>query len=343
MKEHVVTLNHQSTIKYTLRGLDLSEIDSWSQFCASIFAYKENPPPPAYFARHFYNDPDRDPRLVRVAFYGNKMVASCRVFRRNISLGEDSVNAGGIGEVCTDPHHRRRGLSKALMKDCIDIMINEGMKVSLLHAAPDFFTLYQSMGFRNVLTEWIVLQVHLDRLPSEASSANSKPHCNIRNADFDRDAHELEHLYSKYSEARFCGCIVRSPDYWSNYLSQEIGRNLWIYPRVEDSGILGWMALRKRGDLYHLCEFGEDVSENMHPSVFLALLRHAAMHLNTPASFQLQVPCSLGRGLISLGAITIVEEKSDNGWMYKTLNESGVDFVDISRQVPHLIWPSDSF
>jgi hypothetical protein len=112
---------------YVLRGLKEREILQWASFCASIFAYKESPPPPDYFSRHYYNDPDRQSSFIRVAVSqkDNEIVASCRIFARKISTKNGSfLKAGGIGEVCTSPHHRKRGLSKELLQDCIRIMIS---------------------------------------------------------------------------------------------------------------------------------------------------------------------------------------------------------------------------
>lgn len=99
--------------KYCLRGIvNDTEIERWAEFCASVFAYKANPPPASYFTRHYFNDPfARAPSLIRIAVHEDAIVASCRVFARRISLtGGQTVIAGGIGEVCTSADHRRRGM-----------------------------------------------------------------------------------------------------------------------------------------------------------------------------------------------------------------------------------------
>jgi Acetyltransferase (GNAT) domain len=130
-------------ITYTMRGLKDEEIDQWANFCASVFAYKANPPSASYFARHYSNDPHRVADWVRVIFHGKEIVASCRIFARQISIGNGkSVEAGGIGEVCTGQAHRKRGLSKRLLQDCIRIMTLRSMQVSMLHASPIFFPVY---------------------------------------------------------------------------------------------------------------------------------------------------------------------------------------------------------
>ena len=118
-REYSLTLDDGSEVTYTLRGLTEAEVKPWAAFCASIFAYKANPPPPEYFERHYFNDPVHKASFIRVAFTKEeepKIVASCRVFERCIADGQGgTILAGGIGEVCTNNDHRRRGLSKELL------------------------------------------------------------------------------------------------------------------------------------------------------------------------------------------------------------------------------------
>ena len=142
----------QSYHTYILRGLkNDNELHQWTKFCATVFSYKLlNPPSEEYFYRHYVNDPNNHSNsnsnenssknsghhghhsLIRVAVdTKNQIVASCRIVLRTISTGrrrhnqeEDdevfnlnrNLNCGGIGEVCTDITHRRRGLSTILLK-----------------------------------------------------------------------------------------------------------------------------------------------------------------------------------------------------------------------------------
>ena len=225
-------------IKYVIRGLKtIDEIGDWSKFCASVFAYKANPPPASYFQRHYMNDPNKGaPSLIRVAIVVNdnedgknkpttttppKIVASCRLFLRTISTGSGStkgrnLSAGGIGEVCTSNDHRRRGLSKMLVQNCIQIMKERKLQLSLLHAAPNFFPVYAKIG--NYVTSkscWSTIEVDLKTLSSSTTttattiSLSSKKY-SIRKAIFPNDSNRLSQLHQQYSERRFAGCIVRS-------------------------------------------------------------------------------------------------------------------------------------
>ena len=114
---------------YQIRTLTDSDIPSWARFCADCFSYKPNPPPESYFQKHYYNDPRRESKLIRVMDYHDddnadtSIVSSTRVFQKTISIGNGkTLEAGGIGEVCTSQEHRKKGLAKRLLLDSIHCM-----------------------------------------------------------------------------------------------------------------------------------------------------------------------------------------------------------------------------
>jgi predicted acetyltransferase len=73
--------------------------------------------------------------------------------------------AGGIGEVCTDAEHRKRGLSKMLLQNVISIMKERQLQISLLHAAAVFFPVYQKAGgYAGSTSHWSVVQVTTAKL-----------------------------------------------------------------------------------------------------------------------------------------------------------------------------------
>jgi predicted GNAT family N-acyltransferase len=359
-QEYIVpcTLEDGTTkqVRYTIRGLkDEAEVHAWAQFCASVFSYKANPPPPQYFERHYFNDPvgKHHPSLIRVAFVDTDtddddaddaennqdekiMVASCRVFLRQVSTGqgwpkkddEDDDNnqqevstssfdsssssflqAGGIGEVCTDPAHRRRGLSKVLLQDAIRIMKYQQqqppLQLSFLHAAPSFFNVYEKTGgYACATSEWSVVCCSCQINGSGVVPANNTTSFSIRKAIFPDDAPRLQLLHQHYSERRFAGCIVRSLDYWNDYLQHELSDSLWVLEKktttttttkttVEDDDnhnmdekeqqrdvVVAWLSLRERGGRYQLQEFGLDPQQQVtEQQVFQALLPPALSQL----------------------------------------------------------------
>ncbi len=289
--EHVVTLHDGSTHHYHLRGLhdEDDDIAKWTKFCASVFSYKPNPPPPSYFGRHFYNDPRRNANLVRVITYhpnnkdsskeGNEIVSSVRIFLRTISMGPSHppVESGGIGEVCTSPNHQRRGLSKLLLQDALKIMRGsssradlEAMTCSSLHASPAFQPVYSKVGgYKSVISQWSLVPIRLQYLLSLRGAGDQSVF--LRHAQFPKDTPQLMKLHQIYSEQRFAGCIVRSETYWNDYVSAELGDTLWVMTTTASSSheddsntdseerIIGWISIRKRGDRYQLREFGVDI------------------------------------------------------------------------------------
>ncbi|KAL3807509.1 hypothetical protein ACHAXA_008267 [Cyclostephanos tholiformis] len=288
---------------------DGHDILSWARMCALSFAYKPNPPPMSYFLGHYLNDPRRDASLVRVMTTTTKtttttttttMASSVRIFRRTLSCGSygDSslrFEAGGIGEVCTHPSHRGRGLSSLLMRDALDVMrtLTPNVTCSFLHASADFRRYYGRIGgYAGVTSEWSVVNVMLRRLLRHAvpfvmgrggdenvngndndvrAHDNSPRNVAARRAEFPRDAPELRRLHAEYSEERFV-TIVRSLKYWEEYVSAELGDTLWVLFEVDGimrtrevggtvktSDIVAWLSVRERGDgRYQLREFGTD-------------------------------------------------------------------------------------
>lgn len=237
-----VTLEDGSEVQYSMRGLKNEEVKPWAEFCASVFAYKTNPPPASYFERHFYNDPNRDASLIRVVMYQGKIVSSCRIFQRRVAfIGRDGdAFSGGIGEVCTDANHRKRGLSKLLLQDAIQIMKKRGMGLSLLHAAPAFFPVYQKGGgYECVTSRWSVVSVIQSNLQDP-----DNPYM-IRLAQFPQDTKRMQAIHQRSSEGRFVGCIVRTEQYWNDYISKELDGSLWTI--TKNDKVVAWASLRLKG------------------------------------------------------------------------------------------------
>lgn len=386
--------------EYTIRGLKSDdEVIEWSKFCTSVFAYKSNPPSEEYFQRHYFNDPDREhPSLIRVATYKGTIVASCRLFIRKISTGTVSANstsaannkfiiAGGIGEVCTDIQHRKRGLSKVLVQNVINIIKEKKtIQVSLLHAGETFFPVYQKIGnYLNSTSHWSTITINqtsnlLQYVTNTHTANTSTAKYFIREAIFPQDVNNLWMLHQKFSEERFTGCIIRSEEYWTNYLSKELGGSLFVLCQKEDNNndnnnnngkIVAWLSIRPRGiDRYQLREFGMDEETITIVTALPMLLAHAiqkrqqqqpaasaeGINDDSTSSWKLSLPTFLLKEPIMKEQMkdtlpfvdwSTVSNDDDLGWMYKIIdNETNADIRigDIDGSIkPHLIWPADSF
>lgn len=70
------------------------------------------------------------------------------MFARSIRLGQEIVPAGGIGEVCTDPAFRGKGLAKRVMNDALDYIDNvQKAWISVLDSADGLEQYYGSFGY----------------------------------------------------------------------------------------------------------------------------------------------------------------------------------------------------
>jgi Predicted acetyltransferase involved in intracellular survival and related acetyltransferases len=233
----------------------------------------------------------------------NVIVASTRIFLREISLGHSGKTCwvGGIGEVCTDPSHRRQGLAKRLLHRAIEVMREykhdeRKLQYSLLHASPALMKVYEtSANYRGVATHWNILTLqnnnrrhkhsHIDDniVPQRRDlTLSNKKQLSIRLASFPKDTVQLQRIHKEYSQDRFVGCIIRTRDYWNEYLSKEIGDSMFVLCSDDDQQldkILSWMSIKDRSDTrIQLRDFGcckkSCRTENISMATVFSMLLH---------------------------------------------------------------------
>ena len=66
----------------------------------------------AFFARHFHGDPAFRPELVCAAFAGGRPVSCAQIVPKTIRVVGGTATVAGIGQVWTEPDHRRRGIDR---------------------------------------------------------------------------------------------------------------------------------------------------------------------------------------------------------------------------------------
>ena len=291
-----------------------------------------------------------------------EIVSSVRIFRRALSYpgsSEVQIEAGGIGEVCTSPNHQRRGLSKILLKDAIQIMSsscknneenNNGMSCSLLHANPDFRPVYAKVGnYASVSSKWSLVPIQLQQLSSEKISMERISNdWHIGPAVFPQDAYQLQQLHSEYSEKRLI-TVVRNVRYWKDYVSAELGDTLWVLTKPSicdgDENIVAWISIRQRGDRYQLREFGVKKQGDNAVSTHWAMGQLLGVALDQAGevvgSEQKEVSLLLPTFVLSeikdeissksqdgdaatttLKTVDTVTEENDDGWMYVNFDET---------------------
>ena len=412
---------NETTTRYTIRGLLEEEIVAWSEFCAAQFAYKAHPPKADYFKRHYTNDPHRQASLIRVAFVEQEdnantnccMVASCRVFCRTLSIpatadstptsvtaatetrrgAEETsdatsatyhVKAGGIGEVCTHLNHRRRGLSKALLADCLDIMKTQLFQVSLLHAAPDFFPVYRASGYECSTSRWTRLSISRRDIPTMSSiSTHTKNQKNtdnhsttswrIRRASFPQDTAVLQRLYREVSEQQQdFTTIVRSTEYWNDYLSAELGDTLWVTeksvtrttktttnePNDEVVVPVGSLAVKVKAGVVGMTECTWDTNCANVDEILQVLLPKCLEQVfdnddnddggdnKNNDIVELKIPTFIVDQVDWLCQQLTKVANDEHGWMFQDLRHSDTSTSGGSllfQERPVLIWPADAF
>ena len=350
----VISKSSNETIQYVMTSLNPNkDLLKWAQFCEPIFSYKPNPPSSQYFERHVQNDPLSS--WIRVILSSNKdFAASVQTCQRRISSASNGTsayyNSGGIANVVTCPNHRQRGLVKKLLHDSLEtIMIPNAMDCSLLHCSPTLIPVYQSCGYKSVITPWKRVPVSLQNLVPP-STTNYR----IRRAKFPEDTTQLQTLHQHFSEENYVGCIIRSIEYWNQYIANEIGDKLYVLTSNENI-ILAWMAFGDKFTLYNkLLDFGMDTSSLLSISDAMGYLFHNFLiqqqrEEDNNNSISVSMPTSIWEQVKDASWILNDDDNSimpddDEGWMYKMINPNVPSMIDlISKQGKiHLIWPADS-
>eukprot|EP00984_Skeletonema_dohrnii_P035374 scaffold35043_cov205-Skeletonema_dohrnii-CCMP3373.AAC.1 len=138
---------------------------------------------------------------------------------------------------------------------CDGVGDSGGMSCSLLHANPEFRPVYNKVGgYECVPSKWSLVPIELNKLVINSTTDETNK-WTTRQAIFPQDVSQLKALHTEYSEKRLI-TITRSTEYWTNYVSAELGDSLWVLE--DDASIVAWLSIRKRGDRYQLREFGAD-------------------------------------------------------------------------------------
>lgn len=203
-----------------LRTLKPEELHAWANLCDSQFGVGAQ-----YFIRHFENDPFADPNAIFVFEEEGRLVASVRVFRREIYLSGQRVATGGIGEVCTHVDFRRQGLSGRLLRRAIEYMNAQGWPLSLLFTGN--FGHYARYGWFRVPEETV--RVALEHALPKGIIARP-----LEGRDWPaaRGLHAL-------SAGRWDGVLVREhPYYWEKWVTAELRAPLGLFQEEE---LLLWL------------------------------------------------------------------------------------------------------
>ena len=370
---------------------DIVELEVWSQFCSQCFSHKPSPPSAKYFQRHFTNDPDRDLGLIYIAVSKttNKIISSLRLFRRRIFQVEKSimqrqdheeykikyhnssfntdndeshhpeviyVECVGIGEVCTHVDYRRQGLSSMLLNFAFSQARRMGYEHAFLHAAEWIKPMYEQHGFRTSSVTWINLKISQSDesiYRNWRSSQTTSWTYSHESSDIFKTPMELSNM-SSVQNSRFNGCILRSEEYISSWLSGE-SASCSITGSFDSLSLSGYVIFQNRGS--HAIRMQDAVAASH--GVFWDLVFQGVCRARSdfdlfgeevtvliPWCFLESIVCDTFVALHSSKRIRVdevdmdiqIEFVHDDGWMVASL-----DPVSDNRPIIDLIWPIDSF
>lgn len=96
-------------------------------------------------------------RILKVA---GQVVAHVPVWPREAVIGDDRLRFGIISPTVTHPDYRRRGYATLCLRDCVRIMEDEDVPVSVLWTLEATFPFYQQSGWEAVGSQGWLYQLH---------------------------------------------------------------------------------------------------------------------------------------------------------------------------------------
>ncbi len=120
---------------------------------------------------------------MRILKVDGVVVAHVPVWLREAVIGEDRVGIGIISPTVTHPDHRRRGYATRCLRDCIRIMEDEGVPVSVLWTLEATFPFYQQSGWEAVASQGWLYQLRSEEHTLFESGTFDIVQYDTRNAD----------------------------------------------------------------------------------------------------------------------------------------------------------------
>lgn len=125
---------------YELRGAREDEMQTVLHFIESVFHMARE-----YFFVRYRRYPDARAEHSRIVLHEGRPVAHQRLYRHDLQFAGAEVSAWAIGDVCTDPEHRRKRLGNVLLEDCATYAREHGAALVLIRAS--LFAFYCTLGW----------------------------------------------------------------------------------------------------------------------------------------------------------------------------------------------------
>jgi len=231
----------------TIRGPDnRRELEALADLYGKAFG-RYQPLYDSFLDKHLHRMPREQWRLARAMWAPDgSPVAMVRVCHRTMRLGAAMVRVAGIGDVCTHPKLRKRGLMRTLFAHVNQFMRHEGYDLSLLFGIPNF---YHKFGYVvGVATEWLLVpRGQLEELKAPYSGRRAR----LADAEAIRRLHLADLATRDGAMARWGDAWARRAcrEKWCRIISDQRGRPLAYWrggPHGDDTFALAEASLGRR-------------------------------------------------------------------------------------------------
>ena len=213
-----------------------------------------------YF-RYIHGDSSYRLDQTRVVLVDGRIIATLRVWDREMRIGSTPLRMAGVGGVGTHPDHRRKGYAAAMMRDVAEWFVASGYHMGLLFTEiPCRY--YAGVGWSGVPMPGFSIA------PERFSDAGDRDWA-IEPYDDVRDLEQTAALYDLYN-ARQSGSIVRSRAHWDTAPARIRDLLPTVVARKGDT-LGGYMNYRIAGAGANLLEVACDRS---HPTALQSLVNH---------------------------------------------------------------------
>ena len=157
---------------------------------------------------HQYIHGDSSYRLdqTRVVLVDGRIVATLRVWDREMRVGSTPMKMAGIGGVGTHPDHRRKGYAAAMMRDVSEWFGANGYQLGLLFTEiPCRY--YAQFGWAGVPMQGFSI------VPGRFDNAHDHEGWTVERYKDERDLEQAVSLYAAYNQMQ-SGSIVRRRAHW---------------------------------------------------------------------------------------------------------------------------------
>jgi predicted GNAT family N-acyltransferase len=229
---------------------DIAELVAWGQLCAKGFSHRGGDP--SRFYRKLQADPSAHRKWIRIVVNREgAMVGTCRLFDRAFEVDHRPAVCVGLGEVCTDPDQRGKGIANVILSDATRFMdALHNSHVSLLHAAAAVAGLYARYGYTPLRVPYGILSP----LPSDAPES---PKFTYRMANWETDVPAFSRIHRAFAaRIRVGSVLLRDDAYWRRWMPNVAGGMMQV---AELRGsIVGYGCVLFKPDGFKLADFAVD-------------------------------------------------------------------------------------